>query len=239
MNQDIQMTFIEHLLELRKRFLIIILSIIIFSSIGYIFSNSIITFLLDSTSDPIINFQVLKVTSIFMVKIIVSVFFGLIVSIPIILYQIIFFLTPAIKSNVTKVRVIIFILFSFFLFVLGLVFGYYVLIPLSISFFKTISFSLLEYVSLNYTLENYLVYIIWGLIISSIVYQLPILIIFLVQIELVDINWLKSNRKYVIVGFFILSALLTPPDPLSQLFIALPLILLYELTILLIKIVKK
>ena len=239
MNQDIQMTFIEHLLELRKRFLIIFLSIIIFSSIGYIFSNSIITFLLDSTSDPIINFQVLKVTSIFMVKIIVSVFFGLIVSLPIILYQILFFLTPAIKSNVTKVRVIIFILFSFFLFVLGLVFGYYVLIPLSVSFFKTISFSLLEYVSLNYTLENYLVYIIWGLIISSIVYQLPIVIIFLVQIGLADINWLKSNRRYVIVGFFILSALLTPPDPLSQLFIALPLILLYELTILLIKIVKK
>ena len=239
MNQDIQMTFIEHLLELRKRFLTIFLSIIIFSSIGYIFSNSIISFLLDSTSDPFINFQVLKVTSIFMVKIIVSVFFGLIVSIPIILYQILFFLTPAIKSNVTKVRVIIFILFSFFLFVLGLVFGYYVLIPLSVSFFKTISFSLLEYVSLNYTLENYLVYIIWGLIISSIVYQLPIFIIFLVQIGLADINWLKSNRRYVIVGFFILSALLTPPDPLSQLFIALPLILLYELTILLIKIVKK
>lgn len=239
MNQDIQMTFIEHLLELRKRFLIIFLSMIIFSSIGYIFSNSIISFLLDSTSDPFINFQVLKVTSIFMVKIIVSVFFGLIVSIPIILYQILFFLTPAIKSNVTKVRVIIFILFSFFLFVLGLVFGYYVLIPLSVSFFKTISFSLLEYVSLNYTLENYLVYIIWGLIISSIVYQLPIFIIFLVQIGLADINWLKSNRRYVIVGFFILSALLTPPDPLSQLFIALPLILLYELTILLIKIIKK
>ena len=140
-----------------------------------------------------------------MAKIIVSVFFGLIVSIPIILYHILFFLTPAIKSNITKVRVIIFILFSFFLFVLGLVFGYYVLIPLSISFFKSISFSLLEYVSLNYTLENYLVYLIWGLIISSIVYQLPILIIFLVQIGLADINWLKSNRRYVIVGFFILS----------------------------------
>ena len=74
MNHSHEMTFFEHLIELRFRLLKIILSIIIFSLIGYYYSNFIITFLLNITIDPLIDFQVLKVTSIFMTKIIVSIF---------------------------------------------------------------------------------------------------------------------------------------------------------------------
>ena len=239
MNHSHEMTFFEHLIELRFRLLKIILSIIIFSLIGYYYSNFIITFLLNITIDPLIDFQVLKVTSIFMTKIIVSIFIGLILSLPIILYQILIFLLPAFKTNVTKFRIIIFVLMSFILFIVGLLFGYFVLLPLSMNFFKTIAFSLLDYVSLNYTLENYLVYLIWALIISSFIYQLPVIIIILVKMELINIQSLIDYRSYAIVSFFIISALFTPPDPLSQLFIALPLIILYEVTILVIKIFKK
>ena len=93
-------------------------------------------------------------------------------------------------------------------------------------------------ISLNYTLENYLVYLIWILIISSLMYQLPIFIFFLTKIGFINLASLRSNRRFIIVIFFILAAILSPPDPISQLMIAIPLLLLYEFSIFILKIFK-
>lgn len=236
MKNNTEMTFLEHILELRSKLLKIFFSIIFFSIIGYLNSNTIISFLLYPISDPQINLQVLKITSVFSTKLIVSIFFGLVISFPILIYQLLSFIMPAFNNKLTVLKIIMFICISLILFIVGLSFGYYILIPFSVSFFKSISIPLLESISLNYTLENYLIYLIWILIISSLVYQLPILILFMVKMGIVDIKWLKSNRRYIIVIFFILSALFTPPDPLSQLMVALPLIILYEISIIIAKI---
>lgn len=236
MKNNTEMTFLEHILELRSKLLKIFFSIIFFSIIGYLNSNIIISFLLYPISDPQINLQVLKITSVFSTKLIVSIFFGLVISFPILIYQLLSFIMPAFNNKLTVLKIIMFICISLILFIVGLSFGYYILIPFSVSFFKSISIPLLESISLNYTLENYLIYLIWILIISSLVYQLPILILFMVKMGIVDIKWLKSNRRYIIVIFFILSALFTPPDPLSQLMVALPLIILYEISIIIAKI---
>ena len=236
MKNNTEMTFLEHILELRSKLLKIFFSIIFFSIIGYLNSNIIISFLLYPISDPQINLQVLKITSVFSTKLIVSIFFGLVISFPILIYQLLSFIMPAFNNKLTVLKIIMFICISLILFIIGLSFGYYILIPFSVSFFKSISIPLLESISLNYTLENYLIYLIWILIISSLVYQLPILILFMVKMGIVDIKWLKSNRRYIVVIFFILSALFTPPDPLSQLMVALPLIILYEISIIIAKI---
>ena len=236
MKNNTEMTFLEHILELRSKLLKIFFSIIFFSIIGYLNSNIIISFLLYPISDPQINLQVLKITSVFSTKLIVSIFFGLVISFPILIYQLLSFIMPAFNNKLTILKIIMFICISLILFIIGLSFGYYILIPFSVSFFKSISIPLLESISLNYTLENYLIYLIWILIISSLVYQLPILILFMVKMGIVDIKWLKSNRRYIVVIFFILSALFTPPDPLSQLMVALPLIILYEISIIIAKI---
>ena len=239
MKNNTEMTFLEHILELRSKLLKIFFSIIFFSIIGYLNSNIIISFLLYPISDPQINLQVLKITSVFSTKLIVSIFFGLVISFPILIYHLLSFIMPAFNNKLTVLKIIMFICISLILFIVGLSFGYYILIPFSVSFFKSISIPLLESISLNYTLENYLIYLIWILIISSLVYQLPILILFMVKMGIVDIKWLKSNRRYIIVIFFILSALFTPPDPLSQLMVALPLIILYEISIIIAKILDK
>ena len=236
MKNNTEMTFLEHILELRSKLLKISFSIIFFSIIGYLNSNIIISFLLYPISDPQINLQVLKITSVFSTKLIVSIFFGLVISFPILIYHLLSFIMPAFNNKLTVLKIIMFICISLILFIIGLSFGYYILIPFSVSFFKSISIPLLESISLNYTLENYLIYLIWILIISSLVYQLPILILFMVKMGIVDIKWLKSNRRYIVVIFFILSALFTPPDPLSQLMVALPLIILYEISIIIAKI---
>ena len=239
MKNNNEMTFLEHMLELRSRLLKMFFSIIFFSIIGYLNSNIIITFLLYPVSDPQINLQVLKITSVFSTKLIVSIFFGLIISFPILIYQLLSFIMPAFDNKLTIFKIIMFICISLLLFIFGLFFGYYILIPFSVNFFKSISIPLLESISLNYTLENYLVYLIWILIISSLVYQLPLLILFIVKMGIIDIKWLKSNRRYVIVSFFVLSALFTPPDPLSQLMVTLPLIILYEISIVIVRILGK
>jgi len=234
-----QMTFLEHLSELRYRILKIFLSIIIFSAIGYVYADTIIEFLLFPVSDPSTNLQVLKVTSIFMTKLTVAFFFGLMISFPVFLYQMLIFILPAFDNRLTFFRIFSFIFLSLSLLFIGLFFGYYIMIPLSVTFFKSISLNLLGLVSLNYTLENYLVYLIWILIISSLIYQMPILIFIFVKVGIVDLLWLKSNRHYVVVGFFILAAIFTPPDPISQIMIAFPLIGLYEISLFFISITQR
>ena len=233
------MLFIDHILELRSRILKVLLSIIICSIFGYLNADAIISFLLFPTNDPSISLQVLKITSIFNIKLMVSFFFGLTLSFPVLMYQLLSFIVPAFRNNITTYRIIIFIIISLFLLMVGICFGYYVLIPFSINFFKSISLPLLNSVSLNYTLENYLVYLVWILVISSLIYQIPLFMFFIVKMGFIDIKWLRTNRRYVIVVFFILSALFTPPDPISQLMVALPLISLYEITIIIIRLLIK
>lgn len=239
MKNSEEMTFFEHLLELRTRMLVVFLSIFIFSILGYLNSDFIISFLISTIDNPDITFQVLKITSIFMTKITVSIFFGLMISFPILLSQILLFIRPALKNSLSIWSIVKFILLSLLLFCIGLIFGYFILIPFSISFFTQLSLPLIESINLSFTLENYLIYLIWVLIISSIIYQLPIFIIFFIKMGLIDIDWLKNNRSYIVIVFFILSALFTPPDPLSQILVALPLILLFEITIILVKVLNK
>jgi len=237
MNQE--MTFLEHLSELRIRLLKFFLAAILFSVLGYIYADRIIEFLLLPVKDPSINLQVLKITSVFMTKLTVAFFFGLMVSFPVFLYQMLAFILPAFNNKLTFFRISSFVFLSLLLLFLGLFFGYYVMIPVSVTFFKSISLNLVGLVNLNYTLENYLIYLIWILIISSLIYQMPILIFILVKVGIVDLVWLKSNRPYVIIGFFILAAIFTPPDPVSQILIALPLIGLYEITLFFISLIER
>ena len=236
MNNNSEMTFLEHFSEMRLRIFKILFFILLFSLIGYIYSDSIIKLLIEPIHDPNINLQVLKLTSIFTTKLMVAFFTGIIFSLPIILYQILFFIKPAFGNNLTLRKIIFFIILSLLLCSLGLFFGYYILIPASINFFKSISLDLIDLIHMNLTLDAYLSYFIWILVLTSFVYQLPIFILLLVKSNLIDIGWLKNNRRYVIVFFFIISALFSPPDPISQILVAIPLILLYEVSIIISKI---
>ena len=226
-----EMTFFEHLLELRKRLLVIVLSVIVFSICGYVYSENIINLLLEASNTSAAKFQVLYITSMFMTKINIAFLTGVIFSFPVILYQILAFTKPAFKNEMQFIKILLFLFVSIFLFVVGMSFGYYVLIPVSVNFFNSISLDLNGVIALNYTLENYLIYLSWILIISSIIYQVPILLLILVKINVLNIDTLKNKRPYVVIAFFILAALLTPPDPFSQLLVALPMIILYEITI--------
>ena len=234
-NQN-KMTFFEHLNELRNRILISISFVFVFSLISYYYSSQIIDFLIYPVQNNNINFQVLKITSVFFVKMGISIASGILFSFPFIMFQFFKFVSPAFQK-VSIFKICLMTVVSYLMFLIGLTFGYKVIIPFSITFFSELSLNL-DFLSLNYTLENYLSYISWILIVSSLIFQLPFILTLIVKFGLMSLDTLRSSRRYVIVFFFIFGALLTPPDPLSQISIVIPLCLLYEFSILLIRIIK-
>tara|TARA_Y100001960_G_C14432181_1_gene708358 strand:- start:26 stop:739 length:714 start_codon:yes stop_codon:yes gene_type:complete len=237
MNNEVTKPFLEHLDELRSRIIKSFLSVILFSVIGYFISDKIIELLILPINNYNISFQVLKITSIFSIKIGLSVVFGVFISVPVILYQMLKFVLPAFNRNFNRAKLFFSILIYLLFFLLGLLFGYFVLIPTSLSFFTSLSIDL-SVIELNYTLENYLIYLIWILIISSFIFQLPFFIILLTKLNLVNSNSIVQYRRHIIVLFFILAALFTPPDPVSQILVVIPLYCLFEFSILLSKYMK-
>ena len=231
-----KMTFFEHLDELRNRLLISIFFVFIFSLISYYYSSKIIDFLILPVQNNNINFQVLKITSVFFVKMGVSIASGILFSFPFIMFQFFKFISPAFQ-RVSILKICFMTIISYLMFLIGLTFGYKVIIPFSITFFSELSFNL-DSISLNYTLENYLSYISWILVVSSLIFQLPFVLTIIVKFGLLSLETLRNSRRYIIVFFFIFGALLTPPDPLSQLSIVIPMCLLFELSIILIRIIK-
>ena len=222
--------FFDHLEELRSRIIKCFITIIFFSILGYIYSNSIISFLIKPVQELDVTFQVLKITSIFLVKIGLAIVCGILFSLPVILYQFLVFLLPAFENKVTTNKILRYVLLNLIFFILGLAFGYFILVPLSIEFFNSLSISM-EYIELNYTLENYLFYMVWLMVISSFIFQLPFILLIFNKIGIINRNYLIDHRRSIILLFFIIGAFFTPPDPLSQIIVVIPMYILFEISI--------
>ncbi len=158
------------------------------------------------------------------------------VSLPIIMYQIWKFVSPAIDKSISLGTLMMFSMSSLF-FIAGAYFSFATIIPLSISFFTSITSDFVQ-VHYNITLENYLTYVIWMIMVGGLVFQLPIAAIIFKKLGVIDHNTLKNTRRYAILWIFIISAVLTPPDPFSQLLFVLPLILLYEVSIIILRMMR-
>ena len=224
------MTFIEHLEELRWVLLRIIVLNLILMCVSFIYSNEIQYLLVSPINNIQLNnfyLQDIKITSPFMAKVIISLFSSIIISFPYIIFEIYRFIYPAI-SNVSKIFLFFIFIFSNFLFLFGCFFGYTYLLPVSISFF-------VKLIDQNVTFApervGYIFYSFWLIVVSGFIYQLPIISLILTKLKIINYEFLKQMRYYSIIIFLVLGALLSPPDPLSQLLIALPLYILYELSI--------
>ena len=237
-SQSPGMPFWDHLEELRWRLIKSIIVILIGAGITYIFSDTIMHWLIiptDSLSMDL-NLQVLKITSMFTVKLSVALFGGITLGLPVILYQFWQFVSPAFEDK-HGLAVLITLLFSSAFFVLGMCFAYFVIIPISLVFFTSLTSESVN-VDYNFTLEGYLTYILWLVFGCGLLFQLPVISIFFTKIGILTPAFLREYRKFAIVVFLILGAVLTPPDPVSQILIVVPLILLYELSILISKLLR-
>ena len=231
------MKYLSHLKELRNRilisFLFLILSFLFFlynaSYIGEILSKPLFELLNESENKRMIF---TGLPEVFISNLKISLFASFMISLPFLIIQIVLFISPAMYKKEKRFFFPIFFLIPI-LFFLGVFFAYFLLIPIIWNFF--ISFESFFSSGFNLELESryseYMRLIMFLLLASGLSFQFPILLIVLTKLRILNIRLLKNNRKYFFIGILIFSALFTPPDIISQLGIAIPLIIFYEVSI--------
>lgn len=223
------MPFLEHLEEFRNRIIKAIIGVIIGAVICLIFSKQLLNVLLWPTTrvDMPIDIQVLKVQGMFIVTLEIAFFGGILVSLPFIFYQAWMFIAPGLyKSERRYVPKVI--TSATFLFLAGVAFAYFFIFPFALDFFLGLA---PETVQTNIAIDFYISFIIRLLVIFGVVFQLPIMSYFLSKMGILSPVFMRKYRRHSIVVIFVLAALFTPPDPFTQVMLAIPLILLYEISI--------
>ena len=153
---------------------------------------------------------------------------GFILAFPFILWELWKFISPALYEKERKnVRVFIFI--ASILFFLGVLFGYYVIVPMSINFCAT--FSISKMVQNQFTIDSYIGMMKTSVIASGLFFELPVIIYFLTKLGLVTPTFLRKYRKYSVVVVLLIAAIVTPPDVVSQIIVAIPMLIIYEASI--------
>ncbi len=240
-------SFVEHLTELRSRLVRSIIYLFLFFILCYFFAENIYNFLVEpyanAVKDDGLNrrmiFTALHETFITYLK--VAFFAAMFISSPIILTQIWKFVAPGLYKN-EKRALLPYLIATPTLFLLGGMLVYYLIMPLAIKFFLTFETSA-QFNNLPIQLEakvnEYLSLIMRLIFAFGISFQLPVLLSLLARVGFVDSKYLKERRKYVIVIIFAVAALLTPPDPITQIGLGIPLLILYELSILSVSVIEK
>jgi len=240
-------SFVEHLTELRSRLVRSIIYLFLFFILCYFFSENIYNFLVkpyaEAVKDDELNrrmiFTALHETFITYLK--VAFFAAMFVSSPIILIQIWKFVAPGLYKNEKK-ALLPYLIATPILFLLGGMLVYYLIMPLAIKFFLTFETSgqLNNLpIQLEAKVNEYLSLIMRLIFAFGISFQLPVLLSLLARVGFIDSKYLKERRKYVIVIIFAVAALLTPPDPITQIGLGIPLLILYELSILSVSVIEK
>ena len=257
-----EMSFLDHLEDLRWHILRAIMGIVLAGSIAFIFKDYIFDNIIFGPKDPnFITYRILcnisnfiglndsfcitelpfriqsrTVSGQFSAHIMTSIAAGFVISFPYVLYQFWSFISPGLYSNEKKyARGFIFV--SSLLFFIGVSFGYYVVCPLSINFLGNYTVS--QEVFNDFDLSSYISLVRASALSSGVIFELPIIIYFLTKIGLVTPKILVKYRKYALVFVLILAAIITPPDVASQIIVAIPILILYQISIYISKIVLK
>jgi sec-independent protein translocase protein TatC len=209
-----EMPFLDHLEELRWRLLKSIISVFVMMVICFYFSDYILEGLLypGKHIDPPVPLQVLKVQTVFIIKLEIALFAGIILSLPVIFYQLWQFLaTGLLKKERSLLPVVVFASVACFL--AGALFAYFIIIPYALQFFLSLAPADIEN---KIALDFYIGFLLRLIIVFGVVFELPMLSLILSKFGLLTPKFMRKYRKYAIVGAFIIGAILTPPDPTTQ-----------------------
>ena len=240
-------SFTSHFVELRSRLLNSIIFIFLAFIISYIFAEQIYNFLVEPYANAVKDDQISRrliftaLHETFITYIKVAFFAAIFLGSPVLLIQIYKFIAPGLYKNEKK-AILPYLVSTPILFLLGGLIVYYLVMPLAIKFFlsfETIGSNSTLPIQLEAKVNEYLSLIMRLIFAFGISFQLPILLNLLARIGVVNSNYLKTRRRYVIVIIFAIAAILTPPDPITQVGLAIPLLLLYELSILTVRFTEK
>ncbi len=258
MNEDNlpEYSIIDHLNDLRKMIMHSFIAIflggaLVFSAKKIVFdkilfaplSTDFITYRFFCKISDLLCIEKIPITLIsrqlqgqFTVHLWTAIYGGIIVAFPYIVYEIWKFISPGLYANEKKTG-IKFIVTTSILFFAGILFGYYIITPLIINFLGNYQIS--EQVENYVDIKSYITNVRTTILANGIIFELPVMIYFFTKMGLVDSNFLKRNRKYAVIVILILSAIITPPDMVSQIIVSIPLIFLYEISIYVAKLIEK
>jgi sec-independent protein translocase protein TatC len=249
-----EMSFLDHLEELRWLLVRSTVAILVMATVTYFFSDYIFDTIIFGPTEPNfityrffceashyvgfadsiciteLPFIIQNTTMEGQVNIFIwtCITAGFILAFPYILSQFWRFISPALYEKEKK-NAKLFIFVASILFFLGVVFGYFVIVPMSVNFLAT--FKVSEIVQNQFNLESYIGMIKTSVIASGLFFELPIIIYFLTKLGLVTPNFLRTYRKYAIVIVLVIAAIVTPPDVVSQITVAIPMLIIYEASI--------
>lgn len=233
LTKEDNMTLLEHLDELRKRLTIIV--IVNFVAMIFLFGQTdiIMDYLLNI--NPGLELVYITPSELLTVYIKLAFIMAIVICSPITIYQIWAFVEKGLYKN-EKIYIAISLFFAVGLFIVGVLFCYYLVLPITLDFFIRIA---IAEVSSKISIDSYVSFVNTMLVSFGIVFELPVLVFLLTKLRVLKPEILKKNRGLIIVGIFIVAAFITPPDVISQIMLGVPLMLLMELSIWICTIVDK
>mgnify|MGYP000244337446 FL=1 len=255
MSDNKQMSFLDHLEELRWRLMRSAIAVIIFAIVIWIYQKEImenvflimvdpnfVTFrllceYLNVCIDKIpVNFQSMTLSGQFSYALMMSIMGGAVLAFPYIFYQLWSFVKPGLKFKERKMAKGI-VFYVSILFFTGILFGYFVVAPLSVQFFG--AFQITDKIRNDFTISSYMSTILSTVFYTGLFFLLPVVTYLLVKIGLFTPEFLVKYRKHAVVVILILAAIITPPDVISQVIVTIPIYLLFEISVLVAKRVAK
>ncbi|MEN9442511.1 MAG: hypothetical protein RLZ33_2588 [Bacteroidota bacterium] len=255
MSGDKNMSFLQHLEELRWRLVRIAIAILITATLLFWYQEWIMNFFFLSMKDTDfitfkllcewfgvcikeipVSFQSTTMSGQFSYALMMSIMGGIVLSFPFIFYQIWSFVKPGLKQNEKSVAKGI-VFYVSVLFFIGILFGYFVVAPLAVQFFG--SYQISKSINNIFSINDYLGTVLSTIFYTGLLFLLPVVAYLFTRLGVITPAFLIKFRKHAIVGVLIISAAITPPEVISQIIVAIPIVLLYEASILVSKRVEK
>ncbi|MBP1764812.1 MAG: tatC [Firmicutes bacterium] len=228
LNNAGNMSLISHLQELRKRLIIMIIAVVVCSTACYFYATELVHLI----TAPAGKLYYMNPAEAFFSYLKVSFFAGFLLALPVVLYEVWAFVVPALTSK-ERTATIILVPTSVLLFFVGIIFSYYLVLPAGIKFFMGFATDDLQPL---FSLGQYLSFVISFLLPFGFIFELPLFILVLAKVGIINSKMLAAKRKVVLVMTFVIGAVISPtPDVFSQTMIAVPMLVLYEISILVVK----
>ena len=246
--EETRMTFLDHLEELRWRIVKSAIAIAVFAIAIWVFKGWIMENVFISMSSPEfftfkfmcdtfgicvdkidITYQNVELTGQFSYALLMSIMGGFVVAFPYIFYQIWAFIKPGLKTNEKSLAKGI-VFYISLLFFIGIAFGYFVVAPLCVQFFG--NFHIIDAIKNDIRISSFMSIVLSTIFYTGLLFLLPVASYILAKLGVMSAAYLRKYRKHAIIGILILSALITPPDFVSQVIVGVPIVLLYEIGIL-------
>ncbi len=228
MPKEKDMPLSGHLKELRNRIAVCVVCLVVVFLAALSMAPGIIDFLMNMGEQYDYVFVYLSPQELLMQHFSVAMIASVCVTLPMMIYQIWAFVRPGLRKNENRLFRLA-LIFGLLCFALGIVFAYKIMIPFTLRFLINIGND--SGIAASISIQNYISFLMTLFLVFGVVFELPVLSVLLTQMGLLKISWMKKGRKIMVVLIFLIAAIVTPPDVISQILVGVPMLVLYEFSI--------